>query len=110
MKKLIIALALLSAATLARAETPEDRCQNLAEFAQGVAELRDSGTRLSEVLEVVKERAGHGMVDAYTIAAKMAYRFGEMTPVQVHNGLLAGCLETVRAERIKMGSALKTAF
>jgi hypothetical protein len=108
--KILIALAIASVATLTHAETPEDRCENLAVFAQGVAEVRDSGTRLSEVLEIVKERAGNGMVDAYTIAAKMAYRFGHLSPIEVREGLLAGCLETVRAERIKRGSSLKTAF
>lgn len=110
MKKMIIALAFTCAATLAHAETPEQRCESLADFAQGVAELRDDGVRLREVLEVVEERASHGMVDAYSNAAKIVYRYGAMSPGEVRDGMLNGCLETVRAERIKRGSVLKSSL
>jgi hypothetical protein len=107
-KMFIAALAL--ACTAAHADTPEDRCENLAVFAQGVAEVRDGGESLANVLQVVSERSGRGMVDAYKRVAVLVYRNGDLTPAEVRVGMLEGCLETVNAEKARRAGALKTSF
>jgi hypothetical protein len=93
--KTLLLIALAIAPIAAQAETPADRCEILADYAQGVAKLRDEGVRLSAVKEITAERADGVMLDAFNKAAAMAYRYDDMTPAQVRKGLLTGCLETV---------------
>lgn len=110
MKITLSALVLALACTAAHAETPEDRCEHVAAYAQSVAEVRDQGMRLREVLEIVDERAADNMVDAYKIAAKIVYKNANASPAEVHAGILAGCLNAVKAEKARRAGALKTSF
>lgn len=110
MKFTICALVLACASTIAHAETAEDRCRNLSEYAASVAELRDEGTRLKDVLEVVEERAARRMVDAYNRTAKLVYQNSDLTPAEVRAGMLEGCMSTVKAEKARRAGAVKTSF
>ena len=110
MKFILSALALSMACTTAIAQTPEDRCENIADYAKGVAELRDQGVRLRDVLEIVEERASSHMADVYKRAAKIVYQNSGASPDEVHDGMLEGCLSTVTAEKASRAGALKTAF
>ena len=97
MKIILTALAMLAAAP-ALAETPEDRCHDLAAYAHDVAILRDKGVRLAEVKELNHERATAYRAGVYDKAAEMVYRSG-LHPAGVKVGMLQGCMETVHSAR-----------
>ncbi len=97
MKMIIAAFALLAAAQ-AMAETPQDRCHNLAEYAHDVAMLRDQGVRLAEVKQLNHERATPYMAGVYDKAAEMVYR-SDLHPAGVQIGMLQGCMETVNSAK-----------
>jgi hypothetical protein len=78
--------------------TAAQRCVMLADYAQDVAEMRDLGMPLKEIKEHNAERYANNILDAYNIAAGMAYKHSELAPAQVREGLLTGCMHTVNAE------------
>lgn len=98
MKHIIIAGIALLAAAQAVAETPEDRCHDLAEYAHDVAMLRDQGVRLAEIKELNHERATAYMAGVYDKAAEMVYR-SDLDPAGVQIGMLNGCMETVNSAK-----------
>lgn len=91
---LILAATLV--ATAAQAETAQDRCANVAQYAQAVAKMRDEGVRLKEVQEITEERAGRGYIKAYTMAADMVYKNSAIPPEGVHKAILQGCLAGIK--------------
>lgn len=97
MKIIFAAFALLTAAP-ALAETPEDRCHDLAEYAHDVAMLRDQGVRLAEIKQLNQERATAYMAGVYDKAAEMVYR-SDLHPAGVQIGMLNGCMETVNSAK-----------
>lgn len=92
--KLEIALLAMLAAAQAMAATPSEKCQDLAQYAQLVAELRDQGVRLKKINEITREKVSGIMADVYERAAGMVYR-SDLKPKQVHEAMLSGCLESV---------------
>jgi len=96
MKTIAAACIALALATTAQAETPQDRCANVAAYAQGVAKMRDEGVRLKEVNEITEERAGRGWIRAYNMAATMVYQNSDLPPEDVHKAILSGCLEGIK--------------
>lgn len=97
MKIILTALAMLAAAPVL-AETPEDRCHDLAEYAHDVAMLRDRGVPLKQIKELNHERATAYRAGVYDKAAEMVYRSG-LHPAGVKVGMLQGCMETVTSAR-----------
>jgi hypothetical protein len=78
--------------------TAAQRCVMLADYAQDVAEMRDIGMRLSDIKEINAERYRNNILDAHDMAAEMTYRNGDLTPSQIHEGLLLGCMQAVNEE------------
>lgn len=100
---LILCLASCSAPMLASQAdavkaTATQRCVILADYAHDVAEMRDLGMPLKDIKEINAERYSNNILDAYNIAAGMAYKHSDLAPRQVREGLLTGCMSAVNAE------------
>lgn len=93
--------AVMAVSAPAQASTPLQRCVEISDYAEGVANLRDEGVRLVDVKEFNAERAMPSMVDAYDLAATLTYRHSDLTPAQVRTQMLKGCVQAVNDENAR---------
>jgi beta-phosphoglucomutase-like phosphatase (HAD superfamily) len=95
---LLSVLLIASASAQASMGTAAERCVILADYAKGVADLRDAGVRLAAIKEINAERSEGVMLEAFDQAAAITYRYSHLSPDEVRGGLLTGCMQTVNGD------------
>lgn len=76
----------------AKIDRAGQRCVELADYAQDVAEMRDMGFTLNDIKETNAEQYRGNILDAHNITAEITYRNRGLPPKQIRKGLLDGCL------------------
>ena len=87
-----------------KVDRANERCVELADYSQDVAEMRDMGISLASVKETNAEQYRANILEAHDIAAEITYRNRGLEPKMIREGMLSGCRDSVAAEAKRRSS------